>query len=199
MPATQSSHWAYTIDEWTREPFTRLISKLPTELSVVYDVGANVGGWTEVIHMKYPDAQFFTFEPVKENYNALKENVPYATNLPYGIFYGARSSKVRWRGGNVGAYFVQHIDHGPDFIEEQGVMELRTFEELQLPEPTLIKFDVEGSEENIIEHSSLVKKTPWLIVEWHPNSDPFQFFKEHLPNHEIIDHLERNQFLLCLK
>lgn len=201
MPNSQQGHWTYTLNEWTSQLFNQITVALPEFLDVIYDVGANVGGWTEVMKQKYPDAKFYAFEPVFENYDALVKNVPYATNLPYGIFYGARTSKIHSRGDhNVGAFFVEQIVAGDPIVEHEGIMQLRTFEELYLPKPDLMKFDVEGAEENILEHSTLVKETPWLIIEWHPTHvNPYEFFKKHLPNHEIVVDLEKMQFLLKLK
>ena len=166
MPTSQKGHWTYTIDEWTREPFTTITKHLPDTVHVVYDVGANVGGWTYVMKERYPQAEFYCFEPVFENYDALIGNVPFAHNLPYGIFYGAKTSKIHSRGDkNVGAFFIEHIVAGDPVVEHEGIMQLRTFEELPIPKPDLIKFDIEGAEENVLENSTLVKETPWLIVE----------------------------------
>lgn len=201
MPSSQKDHWGYTINEWKTDQFAQLLSRLPSDLDVIYDVGANVGGWTEVMSDKYPFAAFYCFEPVFENYDVLIKNVPWAKNLPYGIWYGARTSKVHSRGDhNVGAFFVEHIEAGDPIVEHEGeLMQLRTFEELDLLKPDLIKFDIEGAEENVIENSTLVKTTPYLIVEWHPNRKATEFFSEHLPNHEIVHHIADMQFLLRLK
>lgn len=201
MPSSQEGHWTYTIDEWLRHPFTQITDNLPKDVKVIYDVGANVGGWSFLMKQRYPDAQFFCFEPVFENYDVLLKKVfPWAVCLPYGIFYGERKSRVLSRGDhNVGAYFVEHIISGEPRIDEGEVMHLRPFEELPIPKADLMKFDVEGSEENIFEHSSMVKSTPWLVVEWHPNTNPYEFFKTHLPDHEIVVDITRAQFLLKLK
>lgn len=201
MPSSQKGHWTYTIDEWHSDQFKQILEHLPIDIRVVYDVGANVGGWTEVMKEKYPSAYYYCFEPVFENYDALIKNVPYAVNLPYGIYYGHRTSKVHSRGDhNVGAFFVEHIVAGDPIVEHEGeLMQLRTFEELELPKADLMKFDIEGAEVNVLENSSLVKSTPWLIVEWHPNESGEAFFKENLPNHKIVHNIDNMQYLLCLK
>lgn len=201
MPSSQKDHWNYTIEEWKSEQFNQILNRLPEDLEVIYDVGANVGGWAQVMKEKYPYATTYCFEPVFENYDALIKNVPWAINLPYGIWYGARTSKVHSRGDhNVEAFFVEHIVAGDPIVEHEGeLMQLRTFEELPIMKPDLIKFDIEGAEENVIENSLIVKNTPYLIVEWHPNTEPFEFFKQHLPKHEVVHHLSNMQFLLRLK
>lgn len=202
MPSTQHDHWSYTIEEWQKLPFTELTAAMPDHLKVVYDIGANVGGWAHVMQRKYHERlDMHCFEPVLANFNALCENMPKAHNHHYGIFYGARDSHVVARGqyGNVGAYFVEQIDAGEPRVIFEEVIKLKTLEELELPLPDLIKMDVEGAEENIIERSTMVKECKWLVIEWHPNKSAIEFFKQHLPNHRVVVNLQNMQFLLCLK
>lgn len=197
MTTSQASHWDYTVNEWSRAPFTRIIEELPDNLKRIWDIGANVGGFTHILQRKYPKAVFHCFEPVKANYEYLTEHVK-AHHHRYGIYYGARTSRVVSRGdGNVGGIFIEQLDAGEPRVFADEVIKLKTFEELDLADPDLIKFDIEGAEENVLEHSLLVKRTPWLIVEWHPPTDPHAFFKKHLPNHRIVVNLEDKQFLLC--
>lgn len=195
-------HFDYTVNEWKNEQFTKILSYLPSGIRVVYDVGANVGGWAHVMQERYGNKlQMICFEPVKANFEMLMSKNLNITGVPYGIFYGAQESHACSRGdNNCGAFFVEQIEAGDPIVKSDEIIQLRTFEELNLPKPDLIKFDVEGAEENILEHSSLVKETPWLIIEWHPEHvDVFAFFKKHLKNHEIGVNIENKQFLLYLK
>lgn len=201
MPVTQKDHWIYTVDEWTRDPYTQLLNALPFTLKVVYDIGANVGGWARVMQDRYDNKlEMHCFEPVQANYDMLCEQMPDAHNHKWGIFYGATESKVMSRGGtNCGAYFVEQIDAGEPRYEHDEVIELRPLEGQGLPHPDLVKLDIEGSEENVMAHSTMLKKVKWIIVEWHPNTDARAFFKEHLPNHGIVLNVATNQYLLCLR
>lgn len=197
-----NDHFKYTVEEWESNHFRRILDSLPEDIKVVYDVGANVGGWAHVMQEKYGNKlQMVCFEPVKDNFDMLMSKGINITGVPFGIFYGERESHVCSRGdGNCGGIFVEHIEAGDPVIKTDEIIQLRTFEELELPKPDLMKFDVEGAEENIIEHSALVKQTPWLIVEWHPqHHDPYEFFKKHLPEHEVVVDLEHMQFLLHKK
>lgn len=192
----------YTVDEWKNEHFKKITDVLPDTIKVVYDVGANVGGWAHVMQEKYHNKlKMFCFEPVEENFNMMVTKGINMTPLRYGIFYGARESHVCSRGdGNCGGIFIEQIEAGDPIVQSEEVIQLRTFEELELPKPDLMKFDVEGAEENILEHSTLVKETPWLIIEWHPQyKSPYDFFAQHLPNHEVVVDLLNIQFLLKLK
>ena len=196
MPATPKDHWEYTIREWTNNPFTRIMDNLPGEVKVFYDLGANVGAFSHLIKNKYDKVKIYAFEPIASNFEALVTYMPDINHIQKGIFYGQSSSRVLSRGdGNIGAFFVEHIDTGPDIIFNGEIMELEELESFKLPKPDLLKMDIEGAEENVIEFSKIVKKCPNLIIEWHPN----EFFAKHLPKHEIKVDLEGKQFLLCLK
>lgn len=200
MPATTKDHWTYTIDEWTRDPFTQITNALPKTLKVIHDIGANVGGFTKIMHDKYPKATIYAFEPVVANFDALFDNVhKYAVTVPRAIYYGATQSKVVCRGdSNIGAFFLEQVNAGEPRVFYNDTLELRELE--QYPVADMVKMDVEGAEENIIEHSVVLKTTPWLIIEWHPDHvNPVEFFAKHLPNHKIVVNIENKQFLLCLE
>lgn len=199
MPSIPSDHWLYTIDEWSREPLNKIIKALP-KLSVVFDIGANAGGFTELIHGLNKDAQFHCFEPVERNFIELQKNVPYATCHKFGIYYGEKSSRMMWRGENCGAYFLEQVDSGEPRYDANEVIELKTLEEFGLPQPDLIKIDIEGAEENVLTWSYTVRNCPTLIIEWHPDHiNPIDFFEKHLPKHKIKINIENKQFLLCRK
>lgn len=200
MPATPRDHWEYTIREWTNNPFTKIMDNLPEEVNVFYDLGANVGAFSYLIKNKYPESDIYAFEPISSNFEALVTYMPEINHIQKGIFYGQSTSRVLSRGdGNIGAFFVEHIDTGPDIVFNGQIMELEELESFDIPKPDLIKMDIEGAEENVIEFSKIVKNCPNLIVEWHPNKNPYEFFAKHLPKHEIKVDLEGKQFLLCLK
>lgn len=196
MPVNIQDHWEYTLREWTNDPFTRLVNAMPETLGVIFDVGANAGGWTEVMHRKYPNAEFHCFEPVPYNYEGLIKNVPYAKHYNYGIYYGKTDSAIQCRGdGNIGAFFVEHIIAGNPIVTVEGRMVLKTLEEVGVA-PDLVKMDIEGAEENVIMYSDLLRNTPWIIVEWHPDSSFEELRKQFLPNHEVVVNLENKQYLL---
>jgi FkbM family methyltransferase len=204
MPGNQKEHWEYTVNEWTNDVFRKITDALPNDgIDVIYDIGANVGGWIEVIRRKYPEVFSYAFEPVKENFEALRENMAgkNTTCLNVAIYYGKEKARMMWRAdGNIGAIFVEHVDAGePKIIFGEGEdVTLAQLETLDLMKPDLIKMDVEGAEENIIPNSQIVKETKHLIIEWHPNTEPRAFFKEHLPNHKVVISLDEKQFYLSL-
>jgi FkbM family methyltransferase len=194
MPSTPSDHFGYTVNEWSSPPFSPLIDALPTDIRSVADIGANSGGFSHVLRRKLEFASFTCFEPVLDTFEYLKEALPWAKCVQKGVYYGAKESKVMWRGENIGACFLEQVNAGPDKVERKG--EVVQLCELEGYGPfDLIKMDIEDAEENVIANSKAVREAKWLIVEWHPYVEPRAFFEGHL-DHEVIISLEEKQFLL---
>lgn len=196
----QNDHWFYTLREWNSEHFKDvLINAFDSKPKIVYDIGACVGGWTQVASQT-PGAEestFFLFEPFIENYEYILEaRLPRSVIDNFGIYYGKTESKAYWRGANIGGIWVDEID--TTNRHEKGLFKLKTLEELGYPKPDLIKLDVEGAEKNIIENSTIIKETPQIILEWHFGTEnPIDYLQKHLP-HKIIRNVDNTMFLLRL-
>lgn len=198
MPETPIEHFGYTKNEWKQKDFNEIITNLPDKLKVVYDIGANAGGFTQVLGEIYgtDKVKYYCFEPAKNICDSLVEFIPFATAINKGVYYGKKTSKAMWRGSNIGAVFLEEINSGEPRMFTGETFELCELEELGLEKPTLIKMDVEGAEENILEFSEICKNCPYLIIEWHPDNNPREFFAKHLPKHKVVVSLIDRQFLL---
>lgn len=191
----QNQHWAYTIKEWSEKPLSNILEALP-KINILYDIGANVGGFCHLLMSKFPEARVYAWEPVKDNFNALKERCPTVTVFQKGIYYGRTEARPLWSSTNVGGISIEQFDFvKPKKPRGDEILELDELENFNLEKPDLIKIDVEGAEGNIIEHSSIFKECPNLIIEWHLTSNPQDFFEQHL-NHKIIKNIGNYQFLL---
>lgn len=195
MPNTPRDHFEYTYNEWKSPLFYQILEKLE-RIDVVYDIGANAGGFTALVKELFPQAEFHCFEPHPKNF----EQLSYITGVhchKKGVYYGKSNAKLQWRGENIGAVFIEDVDAGEPRVDTGEYTDLVELEKLPLPKPSLVKLDVEGAEVNIIEHSTLLKTTPWIILEWHPDHVPVhEFLEKHLPSHKIVVNLEDRQFLL---
>lgn len=196
----QTDHWDFSKNEWQRPEFFALLTEAFTQpIKVVYDIGACVGGWSEVVHRHF-NPTIYAFEPFPENFKALMSHTgeTNAVNFPFGVYYGKKEAKAMWRGSNIGAIYVDEVDTTMS-VPTNETFHLKTLEELDLPPPDLIKLDVEGAEKNIIEHSPILKKVPQLLIEWHyrETMDATDFFAQYLP-HKVVMHLENNMYLLRL-
>ena len=201
MPPNSSSHFHFTVDEWSQPTFFHLLTEAfkDGDIKMVYDVGACSGGWTKVVLDNFGVDYIYCFEPDRDNFNYLKDNIQNdkVIAINFGIYYGLRESKVYGREGdpNIGARFVEGIDPHAKVVNDQ-IFRLMELEHLSIV-PDLIKLDVEGAEKNIIMNSPIIKDCRYLIIEWHDsNMHGGLFFKEHLPNHNIVDQLGNGMFLL---
>jgi len=198
MPVTQQQHWEYTLNEWNTQEFRILLDHIPN-VDVFYDIGANVGAVSEVIHKRFPNARIYCWEPDTDNFNYLSQ-LNFVTAFNSGIYYGKDKAHLMSRGdSNVGGYFIDDVDAGFPEVDTGKIVALSELESFQIPPPTLAKLDVEGSELNILKYSTLLRSTPYLIVEWHLATLSHEYyFHKYLPNHEIKGNASSN-YLLCLK
>lgn len=190
MPVAEE-HFYYTVEEWSNSPLRELLEQLK-DINTAYDVGACVGGFGHVLRRYFPDVEIYAFEPAERNFKLLNEEHKYKV----AIYYGVKEVELENRGeGNDGGIFLNTIDAGYPRVPIGEKVPAKTLEEMNLPKPDFVKLDVEGAEVNIIEHSTLLKNTPYIILEWHPGGAP-PFHQ--LPKHHVLARAD-NQYLLCLK
>lgn len=133
---------------------------LTTNPNLIFDIGANVGGFSIALHKNFPTAQIHSFEPVKLTYDLLKNNTKHINqiqthhiglsnetlnNVPIGM------PKIpNFRKHNYGRATIKMYDGDPiDYIS------LRKFSDFcsSLGEniyPDFMKIDAEGCEYEIL-------------------------------------------------
>lgn len=120
-----------------------------SDFSKVIDVGANIGN-----HSKFFSefgGEVFSIEPILKNYKLLKKNVPLAKTFNLAIGNEFKEVEFVTYESCFGNSYM--IDAHEGLIYEQGgkgikkeLVKAVTLDSLDLPSPTLIKIDVEGSE-----------------------------------------------------
>ena len=197
---SQSSHWDFTIKEWSEPLFMDMLKMAfsKDDIKIVYDIGACVGGWSKVVLDNFNPDKIYCWEPFTRNFLFLYEKMrkEKVQCFSYGIFYGKDFSYAHGYGDmNVGGQFVDGLYENLNIRHSASIFNLLPLESFMIESPDLVKIDVEGSEKNIIENSTILKKTPYLIIEWHYPEDAKSFFDKHLPEHSIISSFG-NMFLL---
>jgi len=148
------------------------------EPSVVYDIGASNGVWSDTIALTLPEAEYYLFEP-------LAESVPfYRSDLKERL---ARRPKFHLHAvalsdhSGTAEMFATHdgwgssiLDRGPiPEVKELVRVPLNTLDELvqekRLPKPDIMKLDVQGAErlilkggEQTLQHADVLFLETWL-------------------------------------
>jgi FkbM family methyltransferase len=225
MPLSREEHVDYTRREWTNDTyFVKLLEVLKKEkIESFLDLGSNVGEVVNVLIESIPELQdIYIFEPQVQNMIFLKKNIEKNISnknihfFDFGIYYGERFAKMFqsnvWK--NVGGFQVEHarkeIYKSKEFpvLDNLGIenwnavvdrIELKTFEELDIPVVDFIKIDVEMSEYNIIENSTYLQECRLIDIEYHSCSDYIGYTKKYFPNHNIIEFCNQHVHVLLEK
>lgn len=180
-----------------------------TPVKTVFDLGCNVGAFVKLVNTKIPTIEeIIAFEPDIDNFNFIKSaNYEKLKIFNVGIFYGATECNVNGIGdNNIGGYMVGAIEDEHTKIWETRIVEYtgKKFILQRLEEFTegknldLIKIDVEASEYNIIDNSTVLKEFKWIIVEFHNHDLPFyqKYIDDKLSaTHKTVSHTNTH-FLL---
>ena len=143
--------------------------KTLTDKSVLYDVGGNVGSFTDMILQKLPDIQVFIFEPIKVYYDYITErfaNKPNVKAFNCALIESNRDLTISKSSENLGYNTISEIY---SYGEQENIVG-RSLSDLVieegLPYPDLIKVDIEQSEYLFVEGcKELFKKhTPSIII-----------------------------------
>lgn len=119
---------------------------------IIWDIGANFGLYTCILQ-KNPHVEVIAFEPLPENQRRLQNNLDLnklhcdikgfaLSNIDEKVDFGFDTESDRSYGG---AKII--TGHGDDVIS----VEARKGDSLNLPQPTIVKIDVEGAESDVIE------------------------------------------------
>lgn len=167
-------------------------------IETVVDIGASSGiSALWMLDRLLEVKEYYCFEPDVENYQMLLTNLERFGNriipINYGIYYGETEAEVFGVGDNSPlGYTVKgamEIDPHHQFTKYEGkVFHFVELEKYIFETPDLIKMDVEGSEYNIIEHSTILKYTRFLLLAFHNKleKEVLDFIKTYLPEYEIV-------------
>jgi FkbM family methyltransferase len=180
------------------------------EGNLILDIGCHAGDFVDYCAKSFGNyINIKAFEPDENNYLMVVRRVSVYSNcevIKKAIFYSEESeARVLGIGDkNAGGYMVSLIERDhvnnemfPSLHEyEKKIFHLDRLENI-CEDAWLAKLDCEASEWNIIEHSTVIKKTKHLIVEIHNHDMNYaiDFFKRHLVNHEFIFTLNRHAYL----
>lgn len=167
--------------------------------------------------------KIYCFEPDADNFLYLKNKLKQYTDkgivkcINEGIYYGKKKALAYNFGGpsitgtnelymSCGGYSIDECAEQIKKIRnargenvicgyiKKNIFSLNELENMDISKPDLVKIDVEGAEKNILENSSLIKNSKYIILEWNFDLKLDTFLEKYLPNHKII--LQENDVLI---
>ena len=162
-PRTQSS-WLGILEERLPPEFNSVLKQLRVNNlmnNVVYDIGANAGFFTKVVRRMFPDVRVIGFEafdfhkPVHDFFCWETYFVGLSNCNGHKDFFMVPENDERNRIGGGNSYYKENIEHSKCDYSERVSIEVRRLDDLvreyHLPDPDLIKIDVQGAELDVIE------------------------------------------------
>jgi FkbM family methyltransferase len=116
------------------------IEKHKETFDIVFDVGANIGEWSQYMYNAKPNSKIYSFEPSKQTFTRLKENIKNPNNKIYNLGLGKeKENKIFYNYGEESALNSQ--------IERKSIMKKSYEEDVKFD--TLDNFCGENSTDNI--------------------------------------------------
>lgn len=164
------------------------------------DIGANCGKWAYVLHKTNPSLKHIVFfEPQKKLEQTLNElSLPGVSKVIYSCALGDKEETLTIKGGTSSASFLNSTEvqdfYFPNSVQpDSELVDIKIldkiYEENDLPQPDLIKLDVQGFELNVLRGASnVISKAKCLVIElsfreFYKNQphvwEVFKFLQEH--------------------
>ena len=158
------------INVWLLEEYSHPNFTINSE-DIVIDIGAHIGLYTVYASQFCTRGMIFSFEPIKENYDLLKENIE-LNNLKNAHLYNLAVSSDD---GNVQLYLNNDQAGHSKFSQTsksvlvKSISLKKIFDENQIDHCNLLKIDCEGSEYEIIRETPFeyLTKIDKIIIEYH--------------------------------
>lgn len=130
---------------------------------VILDIGGNVGGFSLWADKRWANSKIYSYEPIKNNFNLLKENTKDMDNIV--ISNVAIGSKEETRRMYYGAHNIGEcsFEHGLEQIEDGE--DVSVMPASLLPNANIVKIDTEGAEIEILEN--MIIKPDVYLIEFH--------------------------------
>lgn len=123
---------------------------------VVFDVGANIGEWSNYIYKIKPDCNIYSFEPSKKTFEILQSNIDNERNKIYNIGLGDKNETITFYNyvNDSTLSSISKRDEGEFNTELADFETLDNFcEKNSIDEISFLKIDTEGNEFSVLKGS----------------------------------------------
>lgn len=136
---------------------------------LIYDIGANMGGFMRWARLTWPNSKIVAFEPVPSNFEVLEKNAEGVDGVQLvNVALSTKTDrKVMFKGKNNAGEW-SFFDLGQQDIDE--TVEVEVVSPADLPPAQFYKIDAEGSELDIVTSLDL-SAAKAVIMEWHRPGD----------------------------
>lgn len=177
----------------------------PGEVQWIIDAGANVGLAAIYFSMKFPNARIISIEPNKENFALLQKNTSGYKNVQCvnaALWYKQEKLDISNKEEKSAGYMMtpDHEENNTDLIQAVTVNQL--LEEYNIPEISILKIDIEGSEKELFQYNSSdwINRCGCIITELHDWLKPgtSQIFFKEMGNFDWVTYV-KGENIVCLK
>lgn len=185
----------FNFDMYEKED-SEMLYKLVNDGDTIFDIGANIGWYTNHLAKKLPNSKIYSFEPIPETFNVLKNNTELNKSDNIILNNIALSSKIE----KITFYYSPTATGASSLVnitENENIQKLECetntldnyFETRNIDKIDFIKCDVEGAELLVFKGGiNIIKKFKPIIFtemlrkwaakfDYHPN-DIINFFSE---------------------
>lgn len=148
---------------------------------VIIDAGGNIGLTAVYFANRFPDVKILTIEPEKSNFDLLKLNTSYYSQIiPIRAALWSENKKIRIKDSGKGSWAYQTSDNSDlqsTTLDDDAWVDGFTLDyimyQYNLVNIDILKIDIEGSEKEIFEtSSSWINQVNCIIVELHEHLKP---------------------------
>lgn len=146
----------------------RLLQSLERNIEIIFDVGANIGDYTKNLQVFFPNAQIHSFEPAKETFRTLADNIigPNVILNNMGISNEMKTGTIYSDKENSGlaSLYNRQLDYLRLEFTRKEQVELVTLDDYcgshSIDRIDFLKMDIEGNEYNaLLGATNLLKKS----------------------------------------